>query len=150
MRVVHANVLLYAVNTDAVHHAVSLEWLDSALDGEDNIGFAWNALLAFVRISTNPRIMPMALAADEAMAQVHEWLAAPSAHLLNPGERHPMILESVLKQSGTAANLVNDAHLAALAIEHRASVVTFDRDFDRFDGVRAFSPDELLRRTGRR
>lgn len=145
MRVVDANVLLYAVNSDVPQHETSVRWLDAALDGEDNVGFAWNALLAFVRISTNPRLSPFPLSNDEAMAQVHEWLAAPSAHVLNPGERHPMILETVLKQSAGAGNLVNDAHLAALAIEHRASVVTFDRDFDRFEGVRAYSPDDLLR-----
>ena len=149
MRIVDANVLLYAVNTASIQHKSSLLWLDAALDGEDNVGFAWNALLAFVRISTNARLSPSALTGDEAMAQVHEWLAAPSAHLLNPGERHPMILESVLERSGTTGNLVNDAHLAALAIEHRASVVTFDRDFERFEGVRAFSPDDLLRSSRR-
>ena len=77
------------------------------------------------------------------MTQVHEWIAAPSAHLLHPGERHASILEDLLIASGTAANLVNDAHLAALAIEHRATVVTFDTGFGRFDGVRAKRPDEM-------
>ncbi|MBS1906351.1 MAG: type II toxin-antitoxin system VapC family toxin [Actinobacteria bacterium] len=150
MRVVDANVLLNAVNERSAHHGVSLRWLDAALDGEDNVGFGWNALLAFVRIVTDPRLFAAPLDAEEAMTQVNEWLAAPSAHVLNPGERHPMILEGLLKASGAAGNLVNDAHLAALAIEHRASVVTFDRDFERFEGVRSFSPDDLLRSAGRR
>lgn len=145
MRVVDANVLLYAVNTGSVHHDVSLRWLDSALDGDDNVGFAWNALLAFVRISTNPRIVPTPLTSEQAVVQVQDWISAPSAHTLNPGERHPMILESVLMQTPGGGNLVNDAHLAALAIEHRASVITFDRDFQRFEGVRSYSPDDLLR-----
>lgn len=146
MRLVDANVLLYAVNESSPQHAVSIRWLDEALDGGDNVGFGWNVLLAFVRIATNPRIMPGALTAAEAMAQVHEWIAAPSAHLLHPGERHAMLLEQLLIASGTAANLVNDAHLAALAIEHRAGVVTFDSDFARFDGVRTERPDTLITR----
>lgn len=144
MRLVDANVLLYAVNEAAPQHAASARWLDEALDGGDNVGFSWSALLAFVRIATNPRIMPRPLSAEDAMAQVHDWIAAPSAHILHPGERHAMILESLLVAAGTAANLVNDAHLAALAIEHRAGVVTFDTDFARFDGVRMKRPDELL------
>lgn len=150
MRVVDANVLLYAVNTASPQHQASVRWLDSALDGADNVGFSWNALLAFLRISTSERVFPSPLSSEEAMAQVNEWISAPSAHILNPGERHPMILESVLTGVSAAGNLVNDAHLAALALEHRASVVTFDRDFDRFEGVRAFSPEDLLRRKARR
>lgn len=78
------------------------------------------------------------------MAQVQDWIAAPSAHVLHPGERHPGILEGLLSAEGTAGNLVNDAHLAALAIENRAAVVTFDGDFSRFAGVRSYRPDELL------
>lgn len=146
MRLVDANVLLYAVNEAAPQHAASARWLDEALDGGDNVGFSWSALLAFVRIATNPRIMPRPLSGEDAMAQVHDWIAAPSAHILHPGERHAMILESLLVAAGTAANLVNDAHLAALAIEYRAGVVTFDTDFARFDGVRVKRPDELLSR----
>ncbi|QAY60507.1 PIN domain-containing protein [Microbacterium protaetiae] len=145
MRVVDANVLLYAVNPATEHHTASLAWLDRALDGEDNVGFTWNALLAFVRISTNPRIMPSPADPAAAMAQVHDWLAAPSAHVLNPGARHPEILERLLVTRGVAANLVNDAHLAAMAIEHHATIVSYDSDFDLFEGVRVNRPDDLLR-----
>ena len=144
MRVVDANVLLYAVNEASPQHEASARWLDEALDGGDNVGLSWSALLAFVRVATNPRIMPHPLSAEDAMSQVQDWIAAPSAHVLHPGERHAPILEALLAAAGTAANLVNDAHLAALAIEHRAGVVTFNTDFARFDGVRAKRPDELL------
>lgn len=144
MRVVDTNVLVYAVASRSAQHAASLAWLDAALDGADDVGFSWNALLAFVRLTTNPRIFPSPLTATDAMAQVHDWLAAPSAHVLHPGVRHPEILERLLVARGVAGNLVNDAHLAALAIENRASVVTYDRDLARFDGVRAISPENLL------
>ena len=145
MRVVDANVLLYAVNESAPHHRVSCQWLDGALGGDDNVGFSWNALLAFTGITTNSRVFPSPLTTELAMAQIHEWLAAPSAYVLNPGERHPHILEDMLASAEQSGNLVNDAHLAALAVEHRASIVTFDRDFERFGSVRAYSPDDLLR-----
>ncbi|MFT4259615.1 type II toxin-antitoxin system VapC family toxin [Microbacterium sp.] len=145
MRIVDANVLLYAVNSASPGHEASLRWLDEALDGNDDVGFSWSVLLAFVRISTNPRIMPHALTPESAMAQVHEWIAAPSAHVLNPGARHPEILERLLLAQGAAANLVNDAHLAALAVEHRATIVSFDSDFARFAGVRCATPESLVR-----
>lgn len=146
MRLVDANVLLYAVNETSPQHEASVGWLDDALDGNDDVGFSWNVLLAFIRIVTSSRILPRPLSAEDAMAQVHDWLAAPSAHVLQPGERHAMILERLLVASGSAGNLVNDAHLAALAIEHRAGVVSFDADFARFEGVRAKRPDELRKR----
>ncbi|QKJ18631.1 type II toxin-antitoxin system VapC family toxin [Microbacterium hominis] len=146
MRIIDTNVLVYAVDARSPQHAASIAWLDSALDGRDDVGFSWNALLGFIRLTTNPRVFPSPLAAEEAMAQVHDWLAAPSAHVLNPGARHPEILERLLVARGAAGNLVNDAHLAALAIENRASVVTFDSDLSRFEGVRAVTPDDLLRR----
>lgn len=143
MRVVDTNVLVYSVDARSPQHRASIQWLDSALDGADDVGFSWNALLGFVRLTTNPRVFPSPLTASEAMAQVHDWLAAPSAHMLNPGPQHAEILERLLVARGAAANLVNDAHLAALALEHRASVVTYDSDLARFDGVRAISPDDL-------
>ncbi|MFB8385618.1 type II toxin-antitoxin system VapC family toxin [Microbacterium sp. NPDC055910] len=146
MRVVDTNVLVYAVDTRSAQHRASVAWLDAALDGADDVGFSWNALLGFVRLTTNPRVFPSPLTASEAMAQVHDWLAAPSAHVLHPGARHAEILERLLVARGTAANLVDDAHLAALAIENRASVVTYDTDLTRFDGVRAISPDDLTLR----
>lgn len=145
MRVVDTNVLVYAVDSRSPQHRPSVDWLDAALDGAEDVGFSWNALLGFVRLTTNPRIFPSPLAPADAMAQVHDWLAAPSAHVLTPGERHPEILERLLVARGTAANLVNDAHLAALAIENRASVVTYDSDLARFEGVRAANPADLLK-----
>jgi Predicted nucleic acid-binding protein, contains PIN domain len=144
MRVVDANVLLYAVNEDARHHASALEWLDRALMGEDTIGFSWIALLAFARLSTRPDIFSEPLSPAEAFAQIDDWISTPGGRVLHPGERHLGILSSLLDELGTAGNLVNDAHLAALAVEHRATVVSYDNDFSRFD-VRWHTPEQLLR-----
>ncbi|MPV49289.1 PIN domain-containing protein [Pseudactinotalea sp. HY160] len=144
MRVVDANVLLYAVNEDARNHASALEWLERALAGEDTVGFGWIAIVAFVRLSTRPGIFSAPLSSAEAFAQVDDWISAPGGRILHPGERHLGILSSLLDELGTAGNLVNDAHLAALAVEHRASIVSYDNDFSRFD-VRRHTPEQLLR-----
>lgn len=143
MKIVDANVLLYAVNTSSEHHAPSLRWLDDALSGADSVGFAWVPLLAFVRLATKDGLFPRPLAAADAIAQVADWLAAPSAVLVNPTAGHAEILARMLGQVGTGGNLVNDAHLAALAVEHRASIVSYDSDFGRFPGVRWGQPPAL-------
>ena len=134
--VVDANVLLYAVDTASVHHEPSRSWLDGALAGAEAVGFAWVVLLAFIRLGTNPSIFPRAMTADEASGQVERWLAAPAAVVTEPTTRHPALLRGLLNEAGTAGNLTTDAHLAALALEHGADLVSYDRDFGRFGGVR--------------
>jgi toxin-antitoxin system PIN domain toxin len=101
-------------------------------------------MLAFTRLSTRSDIFRMPLSSEEAFTQLADWIAAPGSLVLHPGERHLGILADLVATAGTAANLVNDAHLAALAVEHRASVVSYDHDFRRFAGVRWHSPDQLL------
>ncbi len=136
MVIVDANVLVYAVNTRSAHHEQALAWMEQALGGAEAVGLAWIALLAFVRLGTHPAVFPAPLAPDAAMAQVQAWLAAPAAVVAQPTSRHAGILRGLVREAGTAGNLTGDAHLAALAIEHGADVVSFDRDFGRFPGVR--------------
>ena len=136
MVVVDANVLLYAVDSASTHHEQSRSWLDTSLDGAEAVGLAWIALLAFIRIGTNPAILPTPMTVDEATAQVEAWLGAPAAVVAQPTARHAGLLRGLLGESGTAGNLTTDAHLAALAIEHGAEIVSYDRDFARFAGVR--------------
>jgi toxin-antitoxin system PIN domain toxin len=144
MRIVDANVLLYAVNTSAEHHAASRRWLDGALSGSDIVGFAWVPLLAFARLATKHGLFPSPLHPDEAMAQIRDWCAAPNATIVNPTARHADVLSNLISCVGAGGNLVNDAHLAALAVEHRASVVTYDGDFGRFPDLRWATPESLL------
>jgi toxin-antitoxin system PIN domain toxin len=143
MKIVDANVLLYAVNSASQHHRGSRRWLDAALSGADGVGFAWVPLLAFVRLTTKEGLFPRPLSPQEAIGQVADWLGAPTATVVAPTARHAEILTRLIGEVGTGGNLVNDAHLAALAVEHRAGIVSYDNDFGRF-GVRWDRPDDLL------
>ncbi len=143
MKLVDANVLLYAVNEDAAHHEQSRTWLDAALGGAASVGFAWTALLAFVRLSTRPGLFPSPLGVDGALERVAVWIAQPSALVLEPTARHLEVLTELLTPVGVGGNLVADAHLAALAVEHRATIVTFDADFGRFRGIKWEQPARL-------
>jgi len=135
MKVVDANVLLYAVNERSAEHVVARRWLDGALAGSVPVGFAWIVVLAFVRLATHPSVFPRPLSPEDAISTVRDWLAQPAAVVIEPSPRHLALLDGLLRSSGTAANLVNDAHLAALAMEHGAGIVSFDADFGRFDGL---------------
>lgn len=136
MKLVDTNVLVNVANRDAEDHALAKGWLDRSLGGSAPVGFAWLALVGFVRIVTNPRIVPSPYTVAEAMTSVDAWLGARSAQVLQPGRSHAARFRQVLESGGGGANLTNDAHLAAIALEHRATVVSFDSDFARFPGVK--------------
>jgi toxin-antitoxin system PIN domain toxin len=138
--IVDANVLINAVNEPAEHHQRARTWLDTAMTGTDVIGLPWISLLAFLRISTNARIFDRPLAIAHAAALVRSWLDAPAATVPMPGNDHVATLSRLLVASGTAGKVVNDAHLAALALDYDGEVVTFDRDIGRFPGVRWRTP----------
>jgi uncharacterized protein len=140
MWLVDGNVLLYAVNRSAAHHDASRAWLDSSLQGAVPVGLAWSSLLTFLRVSTHRSAFPAPFTVDEACRQLRSWLSAPAALVVEPTTRHGEVLIGLLEESGTAGNLVPDAHLAALASELAATIVTFDSDFLRFRGVRSQRP----------
>ncbi len=105
------------------------------------MGFAWIVLLAFLRLSTNASLFPRPLPSEDAFNVVEAWLGQPVAVILQPTARHVGLLRGLLEPLGVAANLVNDAHLAGLALEHGAELVSFDSDFARFRGVRWRTPE---------
>jgi hypothetical protein len=140
MKIVDANILLYAVNQDAPLHAKAKPWLEQALSGTEVIGFDWTVLLAFLRLSTRTSVFPKPLQLDEAFDVIDSWLARPCASIVHPGERHLAVMKALLDPMGTAGNLTSDAHLAATSIEHGAELCSCDSDFSRFPGVRWVNP----------
>jgi len=140
VKLVDANVLLYAVNERSARHREAREWLDAAVAGRDTVAFAWIALLAFVRLVTHPGLFPRPLRPSDAVGVVRHWLEQPAVTVLEPTPRHLDVLDELLGDVGTAGNLVNDAHLAALSLEHGCAIVSYDADFGRFPGVRWHAP----------
>lgn len=130
------NVLVYAINPDSLHHAPARRWLEDALRSPPGVGFPWNSLLGFLRLTTKRGVLPTTLSVEDALRFVEEWLAHPHARIVSPTERHAPLLARLLIGAGRGGNLVSDAHLAAIAIEHGAVLGTFDRDFERFAGLR--------------
>jgi uncharacterized protein len=135
VKLVDANILLSAVNEADQRHATTRAWLDEALSGREPVGFSWVVVLAFLRLSTKLGLFPSPLAAADATAIVEAWLGATPSVVVEPTSRHVALLSGLLAELGTGGNLVSDAHLAALALEHDAVVVTYDNDFGRFRGV---------------
>jgi hypothetical protein len=140
MILVDANLLLHAHHPRSELHAASREWLESVLSGRRLVRFAWLTLWAFVRISTNPRAFARPLSAPEAEAIVTSWLEQPHVAILEPGERHWEILRQIVRDGQATGPLVMDAVLAAIAIEHGATLHTTDRDFSRFAGLDWINP----------
>jgi toxin-antitoxin system PIN domain toxin len=139
---VDANLLLYAYHPRAAQHAASRAWLEEALTGPELVRFAWLTVWAFLRIGTNPRAFERPLSTAEAEAAVASWLAQPVAGILDPGERHWEILRGLMRGGQTTGPLVMDAVLAAIALEHGATLCTTDRDFSRFADLKWTNPLE--------
>jgi len=138
---VDLNILLYAVNSDCPEYGQASGWLRTTLGkGGEPIGLAWAVILGFLRLSTSPRLFPRPLGVDEASRFVETLLAHPRVRKVLPGEGHWALLRHLLTLCGTGGNLVNDAHLAAFALEHDARVATRDTDFARFPGIRILKP----------
>lgn len=140
MKLLDANLLLYAHDPRAVQHDASRAWLESVLSGSEMVRFAWLTLWAFLRIATNPRVYERPLSATEAETLVSSWLAQPVAGILEPGDRHWEILRTLTRSGQATGALMMDAAIAAIAIEHGATLCTTDRDFSRFPGLTWINP----------
>jgi uncharacterized protein len=137
---VDANLLIYAYDRSSPVHEPSRHWLTEVLNGPELVGFSWSAVLAFLRIATNPKIFDVSYSMGEAVEIVDYWLSQPTAILLNTGDRHWPILRDLLLRDGVKGKLVTDSHLAALAIEHDATLLSRDGDFAKFPGLRTINP----------
>lgn len=146
MILLDANILLYAHDTEAVQHRAVRKWLESCFAGDDWIGLPWVSLWAFVRVSSNPRLLRRPLSSDEAFEIVRSLLAQPRTVIVQPGERHAELLERMVREGQAAGPLVTDAVLAALALEHGATLASTDRDFSRFPMLDWVNPLEAVSR----
>lgn len=135
MKLPDANVFIYAANKAAREHPTAINWLKGAFEAAGGVGLSWVALLGFMRVSTRTGILAQPLTLNQALQALNFWLTQERARVVNPGERHAQLFGQLLARVGTGGNLTTDAHLAALAIEHGATLVSFDRDFARFDGL---------------
>lgn len=140
MKLCDANLLLYAYDSRSPKNKQAKAWLSKQLSGTETFAFAWIVLIAFIRLVTNPRVFTEPLEPADAIDVVETWFQQPCATVLEPTPRHLAVLRDLLAPLGTAANLVSDAHLAALALEHGAELCSCDADFSRFPGLRWTDP----------
>jgi hypothetical protein len=135
-----ANLLLYAYDSVAKEHAPAQAWLERQFSSKESVGLTWLTILAFLRIVTSRRYESSPLTTDEAVSIVGSWLGLPNVTVVSPTERHWGVLSDLLPKSQARGPLIMDAHLAALAIEHGATLCTNDRDFLRFPGLKVEFP----------
>lgn len=140
MIVIDANLLIYARVTGFRQHEAARIWLDERLNGSAAVGLPWSSLLSFLRLVTNARVFKRPEPVASAWRQVEEWLDRPPVWVPSPGQRHRELLGSLLVRHGSGGNLVPDAHLAALAIEHGLTLCSTDGDFARFEGLKWENP----------
>lgn len=140
MKLPDVNLLLYAADDTDARHEAARAWLEATLSDTETVAFAWLTLVGFVRICTSPRATTNPLGVTGAFDVIDGWLAQPSVTVVHPTSRHGAILRELLVPLGTGGNLTSDAHLAALAIEHGATLYSCDNDFSRFAGLRWVDP----------
>ena len=134
------NLLLYSYDSDSPFHTKAAGWWQSCLSGTEPVGLLHVVLFGFVRIATNARVFLNPMTPAEAAGHVRSWLERPPVQVLNPGPDHIRDTLKLLENLGTGGNLVSDAQMAALAMEHDAVLHTADTDFMRFEGLRWFNP----------
>jgi toxin-antitoxin system PIN domain toxin len=140
MILIDVNLLLYAHVDSYPQHRPAQEWLDTQLTGSAPVGLPSASLLAFLRLVTNPRVLSPPESVAAAWAQVEDWLNCESVWIPEPTERHVQLLGDLVRRVGAGANLIPDAHLAALAIEHGLTLCSADADFARFPDLRWLNP----------
>lgn len=140
MIVVDANVLLYAYDRSDPRHEPAARWLEATVGGDEDVGLALTTLLAFIRISTDPRVYQAPMDAAGAIELVESWLRRANVQLIGPTDGHWRSLAGLVVAGQARGPVLMDAHLAALTMEHGGTLATVDRDFARFPGLRTIDP----------
>ena len=143
MKLLDANILLYAYDSDSTHHRVCRSWLEAAFNADETVALPWQTLLAFVRISTNSRATRKPLQSAEACSIVSSWLDQVNVSVIGAGDRFWELLKDQILEAQVIGPLVTDAALAALAIEHGATLCSVDKDFRRFRRLKLIDPTEV-------
>lgn len=134
------NLLVYAYNDGAPDHAKARKWWEGLVNGVERVGVPWIVAAGFVRLMTHPRILTNPLSPSVALDAVGEWFQYDHVMPINPGADHLKHFRTGLDAAGVGANLVTDAHIAALALEYQGVVHSNDSDFNRFPGLRWINP----------
>jgi len=140
VKLLDLNLLLYAYDSGAHEHQSARSWLSGLMMGAERIGLSWVTLLGFIRLSTAPKILADPYEVREAVDIVSGWLSRDNVAIVSPTDRHWPVLSGLLPRHRVRGSLITDAHLAALAIEHGATLCTNDRDFSRFPGLKLEFP----------
>lgn len=135
-----ANLLLYAEDAGSLHHEAARNWWDGVLSGNDPVCLSWEVMNAYLRISTNPRIHEAPLSLEEASARIESWIRQPCVRIIRPLTDHWKHYSQLLKEAQATANLVPDAHLAALSMSHGCILYSSDHDFAKFTSIRWINP----------
>ena len=143
MKLLDANILLYAYDRSSQDHAVCRAWFEAALNAEEAVALPWQTILAFVRIATSPKATQRPLTGSVACAIAESWLSRPNVTVLGPGERFWEIFRGQVLEAKISGPLVTDTALAALALENGAVLCSTDRDFRRFKDLRVLDPLQL-------
>lgn len=137
---VDANLLLYAVDRSSALHGEASAWLTDVLNGRRRVGLPWQSIGAFLRIITHPRVTTNPLTGTEAWTFVRSWLDADPTWIPPATERTAAVWGELAGGRQITGNLVPDAMLAALALEHGLTVMSADTDFGRFRGLAWVNP----------
>ena len=140
MILVDANILLYAKDPLSPHHHQARKWWDGQLFQGGPVCLFWTVLSTFIRIGTNHSVFEQPLSLEQALARIQSWLDQPCTRVVRPTEQHWTIFQQMLTDGQAVANLVTDAHLAALAIEHGCELASTDFDFARFPKLKWSNP----------
>lgn len=140
MIVPDVNLLVYAYNEAAPFHEQARRWWEGLVNGAERVGVPWLVAAGFVRLLTHPSVRERPATPMQAVDYVEEWFRFSNVVPLNPGTEHLRLFRRALDAAGVGANLVTDAHVAALAMEHQAEVHSNDADFGRFPGLRWRNP----------
>jgi uncharacterized protein len=138
--VLDANILIYAYNRSSAHHTRARAWLEAAFSDIEVIGVPWQAISAFLRVMTNPKLPAERFSLEQAAQVVDNWLAHPNMEILTPGERYWPIFRRMVVEGRAGGSRVSDAEMAALTSEYGGVLHTADRDFARFPGLRWVNP----------